>query len=142
MDENIELLNYVYQNSQMGIETIEQLQNIVTDAPMRQHLAAELQEYRNINRRSEDMLAQRGKPDKGIPTMQRMGATMGVKMNTLIDKTPSHIAEMMIQGSTMGVIDATKNLKKYHKAEAPIRDLTRQLLSLEQNNIETLKSFL
>jgi hypothetical protein len=37
----------------------------------------------------------------------------------MTDKTPFHIAEMLIIGSNMGIINAIKNLKKYKRCGAP-----------------------
>ena len=66
-----------------------------------------------------------------------------INMQTLTDKSPSHIAEMLIIGSNMGVIDAIKNIKKYEQeAEANIIKLMKKLLRFEENNIQQLKKFL
>jgi len=59
-----------------------------------------------------------------------------------MDKSTSHIAEMLIIGSTMGVIDAIKNIRKYQSAEPNIISLMERLLRFEENNIEQLKTFL
>ena len=65
-----------------------------------------------------------------------------INMQTLTDKTPSHISEMLIIGSNMGVINAVKNLKKYKDAETGIVSLMERLLKFEENNIQQLKDFL
>ena len=63
-------------------------------------------------------------------------------MQTLADKSPSHISEMLIIGSNMGVINAVKNLKKYQSIEPKIVRLMEKLLKFEENNIQQLKEFL
>ena len=35
MNDNVKLLNFIYQNSQMGVETIEQLEKIVEDKTLK-----------------------------------------------------------------------------------------------------------
>lgn len=60
----------------------------------------------------------------------------------MTDRSVSHLAEMLIIGSNMGVIDAIKNLRKYSDAEAEIRNLMTRLLAFEEHNIEQLKKFL
>lgn len=65
-----------------------------------------------------------------------------INMNTIKDRTPSHIAEMMIQGSTMGIVDITKKLKEYNKADKDISELGNKLLKFEQQNVEQMKTFL
>ena len=63
-------------------------------------------------------------------------------MNTMVDHRPSHVAEMLIQGSTMGVIDITENMNNYSNAEQPVKDLAKQVLDFENQNIERLKTYL
>ncbi len=142
MDGNTELLNYIYQNSQMGIETIEQLLGVVEDTDFKNHLQAQLGEYKDINQTALQKIKALGHEEKGIGKMTKISAYMSIGIQTLKDKSPSHISEMMIEGSTMGVIDATKNIKKYQDANADILQLADKLLKTEQNNIEQLKNFL
>jgi len=65
-----------------------------------------------------------------------------ININTLINKSPSHVAEMIIQGSTMGIIDVTKKLKEYKDANKDITALAQMLLTFEQQNVEEMKKFL
>ena len=65
-----------------------------------------------------------------------------INIQTLMNKTPSHISEMLITGSTMGVIDAIKNTKKYKDADPNILKLMDDLKIFEERNINQLKSFL
>jgi hypothetical protein len=65
-----------------------------------------------------------------------------INMETLADKSPEHIAEMMIQGSTMGVIQITRKLKEYNEADEEIKYMGEHLLTLEQQNIDECKRYL
>ena len=65
-----------------------------------------------------------------------------INFQTLTDKSTSHIAEMLIIGSNMGVINAIKNLRKYKETEPDIINLMKNLLDIEENNIKALKEFL
>ena len=71
-----------------------------------------------------------------------MASDMSAKMNTLIDKTSSHIAEMMMQGNMMGVIEITKTMKNNPDADAGALKLAQDLLQTQENNIRKLKQFL
>lgn len=46
-----------------------------------------------------------------------------INLNTLVNKTSSHISEMLIQGSTMGIIDITKRIKEYPNANKEILEV-------------------
>jgi len=142
MNGNAEILNYIYQNSQMGLDTINQLLGIVTDQDFKKHLQSELNEYRYINDLAKEKLHKNGCEEKGIGNLAKISTYMTINMKTITDKTPSRISQMLIEGSTKGIVDATKNIKKYSDAEKDILDLADKLLKFEQNNVEQLKKFL
>lgn len=142
MNQNIEFLEYIYQNAEMGVETIRQIIEIAEQADFSEHLQAQLKEYQSIYDEAKQRLNECGHPEKDIGTMQKITVYMAIGMKTLTDKTPSHIAEMLIQGSTMGIIDAQKNIKKYFEAEDATEKLAIRLLKMEERNIEQLKKFL
>lgn len=142
MNGNAELLNFVYQNSQMGVVTIKQLIGIAKDDDFIRHLESQLSEYQEINNAAQQLLNDNGYDEKGISTLEKVRTYLMINMQTLTDKTPSHISEMLIVGSNMGVINAVKNLKKYKNAESDILNLMERLLRFEENNIQQLKQFL
>ena len=142
MNGNAELLNFVYQNSQMGVETIEQLTDIVQDEEFKKHLGSQLNEYKQIHSDAKKMLNESGYDEKGIGAMEKLKTYLMINIQTMIDKTPSHIAEMLILGSNMGIINAVKNLKKYQDAQPNIVSLMERLLKFEENNVQQLKQFL
>lgn len=142
MNGNAELLNFVYQNSQMGVDTIKQLINIVEDEEFKKHLESQFNEYNEILSTAQKALNENGYDEKGIGTLDKIKTYLMINMQTLTDKTPSHISEMLIIGSNMGVINAVKNLKKYQNAEPSIISLMERLLKFEENNIQQLKEFL
>lgn len=142
MNGNVEMLNYIYQNSQMGIETIGQLAEITPDKEFKEHLHSQLEEYRYINNRAKEKLAQNGCEEKDISSLVKISAYLSIGMKTLIDRSTSHIAGMLMQGSVMGVVDVTRNIGKYSEACGGILELADRLLRFEECNINTLKKFL
>lgn len=142
MNGNAELLNFVYQNSQMGIETLHQIIGIVEDSKFKKRLESQYKEYEKINKESEKLLNSNGYDEKGISAFDKIKTYFMINIQTLTDKSTSHIAEMLIIGSNMGVIDAIKNLKKYKNAEQEINELMDQLLKFEEDNIKELKEYL
>ena len=142
MDGNVELLNYVYQNSEMGTETIEHLLEIVDDSNFKKCLESQYQEYAKINKAAIELIHQHGKEEKDISKAQEWMSSMMISMKTMMDKSPCHIAEMMMQGSVMGIINATKNLNKYQAADKKVVKLMDDLLAMEERNLKELKQFL
>ncbi len=142
MNGNVELLNFIYQNSQMGVGTIEHLIGITEDEEFKQQLETQYSEYNEIHMSVKLMLNAKGYDEKGLSAFEKIRTYLMINMQTLADKSTSHIAEMLIIGSNMGVIDAIKNIKKYQDAEPDIRSLMERLLAFEENNIQSLKVFL
>jgi hypothetical protein len=142
MDEDIRLLNDVYQNSQMGVAAISQVKNIIEDEKLSKHLENQQKEYQQIQDTARKRLYARETEQKDLSNMAKVSSHLTIGMKNFTDKSPSHISEVMIQGSTMGIIQATKNKSKYKNVDREILKLNEKLLCVEQNNIEELKKFL
>lgn len=142
MNGNAELLNFIYQNSEMGVNTIGQIIELVTETAFKNQLNSQLAEYEKINSEAKAVLNQHGFEEKGIKSFDKIKTYLMINIQTLTDKSASHIAEMLIIGSNMGMIDAIKNMKKYAGAEKDIIQLMQRLLQFEENNIKKLTEFL
>lgn len=142
MNGNAELLNFIYQNSQMGVNTLKQLLDISEDEAFKKQLDLQYNGYLEIHQAAKEMLHKNGLDERGLSKLERIRTYLMLNMETLTDKSSSHIAEMLIIGSNMGVINAVKNLKKYNEAEEDIKRLMERLLKFEENNIQQLKEFL
>ena len=65
-------------------------------------------------------------------------------MNTMMDATSSHLAEMVIEGATMGMTDMTKILREYENkncSEQAIK-LAKEIAEFEDKSIDSLKKYL
>lgn len=142
MNGNAELLNFIYQNSQMGVHTLEQLIGIVEDEEFKKHLEKQYRGYEEIHKAAQSLLNKNGYDEKGLSAFEKIRTYMMINMQTLTDRSTSHIAEMLIIGSSMGIINAIRSIKKYKDAEKDILDLMKRLLDFEENNIQELKAFL
>ncbi|MDF2870473.1 MAG: hypothetical protein K0R05_2048 [Anaerocolumna sp.] len=142
MDANAEYLNYIYQNAKMGTDTLGQLINIAEDKEFTGTLNSQFKEYESIEKKAEEYLKQRNKEEKDISLLQKVSADVMINVKTLTDKSASHIAGMLMQGSTMGVIDIIKNNRKYNSADSDIKELGQRLLTLEENNINECKRYI
>jgi uncharacterized protein (DUF305 family) len=69
---------------------------------------------------------------------------MGVAMNTMMDSTASHLAEMIIEGATMGVTNMTRLLRENENnpCSEEILDLAKDIIRYEENTIENMKKYL
>ena len=143
MSADAEMLNFIYQNSQMGVETLNQLIPMIDNEAFKKRIEAQLKEYEQIHEEAKKLLNRHGYDEKGIGALEKIMAYLMIDMKTLMDKSSSHIAEMLIQGSNMGIIDAVKRINQYEKeAEKEGTALMKRLLKFEENNVERLKEAL
>lgn len=143
MSADAEMLNFIYQNSQMGVETLNQLIPMIDNEAFKKRIEAQLREYEQIHQEAKKLLNRHGYDEKGIGALEKIMAYLMIDMKTLMNKSSSHIAEMLIQGSNMGIIDAVKRINQYEKdAEKEVTALMKRLLKFEENNVERLKEAL
>lgn len=143
MNQNAELLNFIYQNSEMGIETLNQIIEIVENPSLSRQLESQRSAYKQIHKKSKEMLNENGYDEKAISTLEKISAYIMINLKTLTDKSDTHIAEMLIQGSNMGIIDAAKKINEYEdSAEKNIISLMKKLKKFEEENAEKLKAYL
>lgn len=142
MNGNTELLNYIYQNSEMGQDTLKQLMGMVEDDAFKKTLEYQYNEYKKIFDTSDLKLKEVHREGKGINVLTKVSTYIMINIRTLTNKTSSHISEMLIRGSTMGIIDITKKLREYKDADKEIHDLGNRLLQFEQRSVKELKKFL
>lgn len=143
MNANTELLNFIYQNSEMGVTTLEQLKEIVKGDDFRKKLKEQLHGYRDFHERARKLLNENGMDEKEVGTASKLSSYVMINMKTILDKSDSHIAEMIIQGSNMGIIDGIKKINQYEKeAEREIVNLMKKLVTFEEKNAEIMKEYL
>lgn len=142
MNDNREFLNFIYQNVEMGKTTIPKLLDIAKEPKIRDLLQEQLQDYRAIADEARQLMTEQGGEIKDIGVMQKAGAHIMLNMQTMADNSPSHIAEMMMNGSNMGIIEAQKHLNQYPNADPRIRHLAQDMMRVEQRNLDRLKPFL
>lgn len=144
MEKTPELLCYIYKNVKMGSDSIITLMPKVDDAAFRTALTDQLSGYEKFASEAEKQLTPYGIKPKEETMMKKMSAKVGIAMNTMADASTSHLAEMLIQGSTMGITDMTKRVREFEGDGCPEQALKvgRDLITFEQKNIEKMKKFL
>ena len=146
MNENNELLTYIYQNAKMGVTSCTNLIKLLNgkDNKIKKIVEGELKGYENFVKKSEKLLAKNKiKEPKEKSLMSDIMSKMGMNMELMKDNSDAKIADMLTKGFTMGNIDITKKIDRYEKdADKEILKLAKELLEFGEKNIELLKPFL
>lgn len=145
MDENVELLEYIYKNAEMGVFTITELLKDLNGKENKIKVVAEkeLKEFEKFYKDSEKLLSKHNVPKNKNGTMAKMGASMGIKKETKKDNSDASIAHMLIQGITMGVVDISSKIDNYKNvAEKNNIKFAKEYLDTLNSQIEELKKYL
>lgn len=142
MDQNEEFLTFINKNAEMGVTTLTQLNDAVGQSGVRKIFERQLLEYKSVFDQSQRMLQSLGTDFKGLGTMAKISSYVMINVKTLMDKSEQNVASMIMQGSTRGIIEITKNLKKFVDCRDDIKNLAYKLLWTEQKNFDEMKHFL
>ncbi len=139
---DLDLLEKTYQNATIGITALESVLHKSTNIEFNNALSKQLKDYKEIAQRSEYELNKSGAKVKSNPKHEEIMIKGNIKLNTMMDSSDSHIAQMVIQGSTMGITQMTKLLHAKSNADGFSMQLAKDFIQKEQNNIEEMKKFL
>lgn len=142
MDQNLHLLNAIYENADMASQSIDTLMPKAEKTPLYGELGRQQAEYQRFTAKAADLMHSYEKEPRKPGVMQKAAAWAGVQWNTMMDGSQSHMAEMMIQGSQMGITDLTRQLKKSRNCDQPVLQLGQELLAFEESGLERLKGYL
>lgn len=145
MNENTELLQYLYQDAKMGTSTLTTLIKTINekDNKIKKIVEGQIKGYENFLKETEKLLKKLKVEPKEKSMMANMGAFMGIKVEMLKDNSDARIADMLTRGFTMGVVDITKRIDNYKcDADKNILNLAKKMLKFHQENIELLKPYL
>lgn len=145
MNENTEILEYIYKDANMGAESITTLIKTLQskDNKIKPVLEEELKKYEEYIKKSEKQLKKLKVELKEFSTMAKMSSWMGIKMEMLKDNSDARIADMLIKGLTMGTIDMNKKIDNYEKiVDKDILKLAKEFKSFQEDSIEKLKVYL
>ena len=67
---------------------------------------------------------------------------MSIEMNTISDKSNSKIAEMMLQGTNMGIIEGRRLLNNNPSVDKNVRQILDDFVVMQEDSVETLKKYL
>ena len=126
----------------MRLSSITFVSDKLEDETMKEDLSTQYAEYGKILDKVNTQFEKYGEIPDEEPMMDKMMSWTGVQMNTLTDKSNSHIAELMIQGNLMGMLEAEKLLNDSPEMEQDVEDILNEFITLQNNHIEKMKQYL
>ena len=145
MNENEEVLEYIYQTSNMGMQNTKDLINSLKgkDNKIKKILPEIEKNYEKYVKETEKLLNKQELKAKPIGMMAKAMSKMNISKEMMNDNSDANIADMLIQGLTMGNLELTKHIDNYKEvADKKVIDLAKDLRKFGEEYIEKLKVYL
>ena len=142
MSSENQLLGHIYQTAEMGREGIRSVLKYAREPKLVDALNSQYDEYGRLQNAAGSLLQARGEAPRGLGPVAKASSEVMSTVKAMADHSPANIAEMMIQGSTMGVTKSLRTIRTCDVKDEGVRRLADKLLKTEQANIEEMKRLL
>ena len=141
---NEEFLNALYKNVKMGADSILNVMGKVSNTALREELTKEINAYEGFAKQLEEIINSNGDTPKEEGFFTKMSAKLGMAMNTMNDPSDEHIAQMVIEGATMGTTELIRLIRENENGccSEKVLSLAKNIVEFEESTIEVMKRFL
>jgi len=141
-ENKIDVLDELSKGTCMGRDAIHFILDKVEDDSLKKELNIQYNKYKEIYEKicklypkySED------EPHK-TNSMNKLMTWYGIEMKTFMDSSTSKIAELLLQGTNMGIIEG-RRLLNHKNEDEKINDLVKEYVDMQEQAVENLKKFL
>ena len=131
-----EALSEIYRNAQLALVSIADiLPEVGEDEQIKTELHAQHEEYEKFSAKASIMARNMGLELKEPNPFKKAMMWGSIKMNTMKDNSRAHIAEMMVQGTVMGITALRSTM-----GEIP-EEGNEEIISLLKEMIEAEETF-
>ena len=139
---NIKALNDVYKNAHMALQSISDLLPAVEDEDLKKELQEQYEGYEKIIGELSTFMAEKSIEPKNVNPFKKAMLWGSIKMKTLMDNSKNQVAEMMINGTVMGINELTAMKNEGVNLDEEILTFVEKLLALEEEYEQRLKKYL
>lgn len=139
-----QLLGSVYKNVKMAGNLILNLMPKVKNEDLRSDMTVQLSAFEAFASRAAKLLGEENEKPADEGTIAKLSAKWDAMVNTVMDSSTSHLAQMMIEGVTVGASELTRKLREAENtgvSESALR-LTRDVCAFEEKIIQEMKAYL
>ena len=138
-----EALAEIYRNAQLAIQSIADILPQVDDLETRAQLQEQHEEYERFSAKAAIIAKNKGIELKEPNFMKKAMMWGSIKMNTLTDNSRAHIADMMLQGTVMGITALRKTASELSTdGDKEIIALLEEMLEMEEAFEKKWKEYL
>jgi len=145
MQEKLELITHVHKDAAMGYYTVKTLSEKLKDKDnkIKGFLEDIQKKYKEFSDKTKDILVENKISPEEDGFITKMMSSMGISKEVKDDNSDSAIADMVIQGISMGSIEMEKKIAAYKdQIDKEYLSIARDFLKFQQKTINDLKKFL
>ena len=142
MDDNVIVLNEIHKGLIMGMESISVVSSKVGDDSFKQVLDEYYNKYDDLLKRVNSSLESSGEMGDDTNPVEKVMGWTNIQMSTITDKSNSHIAEMLITGTTMGIVKGRKLYNQHPNLDKNVRQTLDDFVQEQEHQVEKLKEWL
>ena len=140
--EEIDVLDELNKGACMGRDAIYFILEKVSDKKLKKELERQGKKYKEIlNKISKLYPEYSNKEPHETNTMNKVMTWYGIEMKTMMDDSTSKIAELLLQGTNMGIIEGRRLLNN-NSTDKDIHSLLKEYVDMQEDAVEKLKQFL
>lgn len=145
MNENdLNVLDEINKGATMGMDAIEFIAKKVGDPKFRNTLDDEYGKYQEISDRANNIYTRYTyeKDPHETSAMNKIMTWWGIQMKSMTDQSNSNLSELLLNGTNMGIIEGRRLINQNPEITEDIKTLLCDFVKMQEDSVETLKSFL
>jgi len=138
----VNVLDELSKGACMGKDAIHFIMDKVKDEELKQELNNQYQKYDEIFQKICEIYPEYSeKEPHETNAMNKVMTWYGIEMKTMMDESTSKIAELLLQGTNMGIIEG-RRLLNHNDTNDEINSLLEEYVEMQETAVEKLKKFL
>ena len=139
---DVNVLDELNKGTCMGRDAIHFIMDKVKDENLKKELNRQYAKYKETNKKICDLYPEYSdKEPHKTGTMYKVMTWYGIEMKTLLDDSTSKIAELLMQGTNMGIIEGRRLLNDKNMDEE-VHKICEEYVTFQEDAVEKLKPFL
>ena len=140
--DTIELLRECDAGIQMGIGAIDEVKDSVESGDFRTALDNYQREYAQLQNEIQGLLHSYHDEGKDPNSFAKGMAWMKTNLTIAFNESDSAIADIITDGCNMGIKSLSKYLNQYKAADERSKDFAKQLINLQERQLEGMRQYL
>ena len=142
-NKNLNILDEINKGATMGMDAIHFVSDKSDDPEFKHVLEVEYNKYQKISERVNELYDNyTNKEPHETNAMNKMMTWYGIQMKTITDSTTSKLAELLMQGTNMGIIEGRRLINANQKSEDNVKNILNDFVVMQEDSVETLKKYL